>query len=69
MAPVLKYGIFLQNVVDFLIISICIYVFVKLIGKFRRRQEAAEMAAPPPPSRAEELLEEIRDLLKEKNGG
>ena len=56
------YGKFLQNVIDFIIIAFVIFVMVKLINRFRRQEEPK--AAPPP--RQEQLLEEIRDLLKRK---
>jgi large conductance mechanosensitive channel len=56
------YGNFLQNVVDFLIIAWVIFVAVKLINHFRKKQEDQPPAATPP--RQEQLLEEIRDLLK-----
>ncbi len=61
----LKYGSFLQSIIDFLIIALSIYLFIKLIEKFKRKQEAAE-PEPPAPARSEVLLEEIRDLLKEQ---
>jgi large conductance mechanosensitive channel len=64
-APLLlSYGAFLQSIVDFLIIALCIYFFIKLIGKIRRKQETA--AAAPVVTKSEELLAEIRDLLKER---
>ncbi len=56
----IMYGVFLQNVVDFVIIAWVIFVAVKMINHFRRKEEAA----PAPPPRQEQLLEEIRDLLK-----
>jgi len=59
----IAYGAFLQNCVDFLIISWVIFLLVKLINRFRRHEEAAP-AAPP---RQEQLLEEIRDLLKKRS--
>jgi large conductance mechanosensitive channel len=58
----IAYGAFLQNCVDFLIIAWAIFLMVKLINRFRRHEEAAP-AAPP---RQEQLLEEIRDLLKKR---
>ncbi|MDR1794937.1 MAG: large-conductance mechanosensitive channel protein MscL [Erysipelotrichaceae bacterium] len=60
----LLYGNFLQNIFDFLIIAICIFAFVKAINKLERKK-AAEPEAPKGPS-TEELLTEIRDLLKNK---
>ena len=63
---VLAYGAFLQSIIDFLIIALCIFFLIKAIGKIRLRKEAeaeAEAAAPPEPTREEALLTEIRDLL------
>jgi large conductance mechanosensitive channel len=58
------YGLFLGEVVSFLILAFALYLFiVKFLG-FLMREKKAEAAAPPPPSRSEELLAEIRDLLK-----
>lgn len=63
----LKYGAFLQSILDFLIIALSIYLFIKLIGKLKRKQEAVVVeVAPAVPVRSEVLLEEIRDLLKEQ---
>jgi len=58
----LKYGKFLQSCLDFLIIAWAIFVAVKLISRLHRE----EPPAPPPPPRQEVLLEEIRDLLKQR---
>src|SRR3954465_5663227 len=60
----LMYGLFIQNCVDFMIIAASIFFAVRLIHHFRRKAEQEPPAAPPP--RQEKLLEEIRDLLKEK---
>jgi large conductance mechanosensitive channel len=56
----IKYGIFVQNVFDFLIVAMAIFVAVKTLNRFKSKPEAA--AGPPP--RTEILLQEIRDLLK-----
>lgn len=62
----IKYGSFLQSIVDFLIISMSIFVFIQLINKFKKKEAPVEEAtAPPEPSPEEQLLTEIRDLLKE----
>ena len=61
---ILYYGNFLQSILDFLMIALCIFFAMRLIGRFRRRQAEA---APPPTPRSEALLMEIRDLLKEQN--
>ncbi len=63
----IRYGAFLQNVVDFLIIALCMFLVVKAAAKlaaFHKKEEAQEAA----PVKSDEvvLLEEIRDLLKEK---
>lgn len=60
----INYGLFLQSVVDFLIIALTIFLFVKFINKLRK----SKAEAPKMPPREEQLLEEIRDLLKELNG-
>ena len=64
----IMYGNFIQNVVDFLIVALSIFLFVKLINKSKekfKKQEVPAPAAPKGPTQ-EELLAEIRDLLKEK---
>ena len=64
-AAVLKYGNFIQNTVDFLIVAFCIFLMLKGINKLTRKKEepAPEPEAPKGPTQ-EELLAEIRDLLK-----
>ena len=66
-AAILKYGTFIQNVVDFLIVAFCIFLMLKAINKMNRKKEepAPEPEAPKGPTQ-EELLAEIRDLLKQK---
>jgi large conductance mechanosensitive channel len=62
-APTLNYGMFLQSIVDFVIIAFAIFMVVKAMNAAKRREE--ERPAPSPrPSAQEELLAEIRDLLK-----
>lgn len=62
--PILiKYGAFIQNIIDFIIVAFCIFVMVKLINSLKKKEVAAP-AAPPAPSNEEVLLGEIRDLLK-----
>jgi len=65
-AVTLNYGKFIQTVVDFLIIAFSIFVLVKGINSFKKKQEEAP-AAPPEPTNEEKLLTEIRDILKQKN--
>ena len=62
----LEYGVFLQNIIDFLLIAICIFFMVRFISKLHKKKEEAPAPAPAP-SNEEVLLTEIRDLLKEKN--
>ncbi len=59
----IAYGNFIQNVIDFLIVSICIFALVKFLSKFEKKKEI-----PAEASKDEKtlLLEEIRDLLKNK---
>ena len=65
-AAVLNYGTFIQNVVDFLIVALCIFFMVKGIAAMNRKKEEEPAPAPAPaePSAEEKLLTEIRDLLK-----
>ena len=69
-APVLGYGIFIQYVVDFFLIAVSMFLVMSLIGwlkdRFQKKQAEAEAEAPAGPSE-QELLTEIRDLLKEQN--
>jgi len=65
-AVTLGYGLFIQSVVDFLIIAAAIFVAVRVMNSLKRKEEAAP-AAPPAPSKEEVLLSEIRDLLKQQN--
>jgi large conductance mechanosensitive channel len=66
-AAVFAYGQFIQNIVDFLIVAFCIFLMLKGINKMNRKKEepAPEPEAPKGPTQ-EELLAEIRDLLKNK---
>lgn len=66
-AVTLKYGAFIQSMVDFTIIAFAIFIVVKLINKLKKT-EAAAPAPEPAPTKEELLLTEIRDLLKQKNG-
>ena len=63
----INYGMFIQNVVDFLIVAFCIFVIIKLINKFRKKEEPKK-EAPKKETKSEEviLLTEIRDSLKKK---
>ena len=60
----IKFGLFLQNVVDFFIIAFCIFIVIKLINKFTLKKEVKEEEKVVVKSDEVLLLEEIRDLLK-----
>ncbi|AOE83490.1 large-conductance mechanosensitive channel protein MscL [Pseudomonas sp. MOB-449] len=62
-AVVLSYGKFIQTILDFVIVAFAIFMGVKVINKLKR-EEAAAPEAPPAPTKDQELLSEIRDLLK-----
>ena len=62
----IQFGLFLQNIVDFLIIAFCIFVVIKLINKFTKKEEKNEDKKPVKNDEVI-LLEEIRDLLKKEN--
>lgn len=65
----IKYGMFLQNILDFIIVAFCVFMMIKGINnlaKKKKEEEAAAPEAPAEPSAEEKLLTEIRDLLKEK---
>ncbi len=61
--PYLNFGSFIQNVITFLLTALCLFAVIKFINAFKRK-EAAKPAEPPKPTKEEELLTEIRDLLK-----
>ncbi len=65
-AVTLSYGRFIQTVIDFTIVAFAIFMGVRVINHLKRK-EAEEPSAPPAPTREEELLTEIRDLLKSQN--
>ncbi|WP_251554227.1 large conductance mechanosensitive channel protein MscL [Neobacillus muris] len=60
----IKYGVFLQNVIDFFVIAFSIFLFVKFLNRFKRKEEPKKVEVKL--ERSEELLAEIRDLLKER---
>jgi large conductance mechanosensitive channel len=70
----LKYGAFVQQIIDFLIIAVSVFAMIKIINKLsnlRKKEEEAAAAEPAPapepePTKEEVLLAEIRDLLKER---
>ena len=64
-AVTINYGLFLQTVIDFVIIAFAIFMFVKAINALKKKEEVAPPAAPLP-SVEQSLLAEIRDLLRAK---
>ncbi|MEI8294478.1 MAG: large-conductance mechanosensitive channel protein MscL [bacterium] len=62
-APVITYGLFINQVIEFFIIAACVFALVKIVNQIKRAPAPAP-AEPPAPSRTEVLLEEIRDALK-----
>lgn len=63
---VIKYGEFIQTTFDFVIIVFSIFVFIKAINSFKKKEKETPLEAPQP-SKEEILLMEIRDILKESN--
>ncbi len=64
-AAVVRYGLFLNTVIQFLIVAACVFMLVKGVNKLKRK-EAAQPSVPVAPTKSEVLLEEIRDLLQKK---
>ena len=62
-AVTLNYGTFIQTAVDFLIIALVVFMLIKAMNSLKKKEEAAP-AAPPAPTKDQQLLTEIRDLLK-----
>ncbi|HEV3179158.1 MAG TPA: large-conductance mechanosensitive channel protein MscL [Steroidobacteraceae bacterium] len=62
----LKYGAFLQTIIEFVVIAFSIFVVVRGINKLKRPPPPQPDAPPPPPTKTEVLLQEIRDLLARK---
>ena len=66
----IKYGAFIQSIIDFLIISFCIFMIIKIINRLthlKKVEEEKKEEAKPVKSEEVILLEEIRDLLKKEN--
>ena len=64
-APVIKYGVFINTVLDFLIVAFAIFIAIKAMNRLQKPEEASP-AAPPEPSAEVKLLTEIRDSLSRK---
>lgn len=63
---IMKLGVFIQTVFDFLIIAFVVFMMIKGMNRMKKKEEEAAPAAPPAPSNEETLLTEIRDILKNK---
>lgn len=61
-AATINYGVFINQVINFLIVSFAVFILVKQVNRFRVKEDEK----PTAPPRSEALLEEIRDLLKHK---
>jgi len=66
-AATINYGIFINAIINFLIVAFAIFLLVKQVNRFMKKPEAAAAAAPAAPPRSEVLLEEIRDAIKSRN--
>ncbi|MCD8492521.1 MAG: large-conductance mechanosensitive channel protein MscL [Geovibrio sp.] len=64
-AVTLNYGRFIQTVLDFVIMAFAVFLLIKGMNSLKKKEEDAP-AAPPEPSKEEQLLGEIRDILKNK---
>lgn len=62
----IKYGNFISQVISFIIIALALFMIIRLINRFKKKEEAAP-AAPPAPTKEEVLLAEIRDILARKS--
>ena len=65
-APIIKYGLFINTLLDFVIVAFAIFLVIRAINRFQRKKEAAPPPAPPPPGPEVLLLTEIRDLLRSR---
>lgn len=62
----LNYGLFINNIIDFVIVAFAIFLVIKGINAMKRKEEEAPTVEPPAPTKEETLLTEIRDLLAKK---
>ena len=64
-APIIKYGVFVNTVLDFVIVAFAIFMVVRGMNRLKKKEEEAPKAPPEPPAE-QKLLTEIRDLLKQR---
>ncbi len=62
-APIITYGVFINQIIEFFIIAACVFALVKIVNQIKRTPAPAP-SEPPPLTRTDVLLEEIRDALK-----
>ena len=62
----IKYGAFIQDIVNFLIIAFCVFLIITIISKLYKKKEETLLVKETPPSNQEILLAEIRDILKSR---
>ncbi len=63
-AIVIAYGLFIQNIVDFIIIALSVFIFIKIINKLNKKKQEESKPQEDKKTKEEELLTEIRDILK-----
>ncbi len=65
----IKYGVLIQNIIDFLIVALCLFIVIKAINKLQKKLEKKKTDEKEPEVKSEQiiLLEEIRDLIKKNN--
>ena len=62
----IRFGAFIQSIIDFVIIAFAIFIFVKLLNQLKRKKEQEQVAPTPTVDAKEQLLKEIRDLLQQQ---
>ncbi len=65
-AVTINIGTFINVFIDFILVAFSIFIVIKAINSFHKKTKAAEVQTPPAPTKDQELLTEIRDLLKNK---
>lgn len=64
-ATLIKYGAFITELIDFTLVALVVFMFIKMMNRMKKKEDE-KPAAPPAPTKEELLLTEIRDLLKNK---